>query len=82
MKKKYFRIEKVESEKLQQPKICIPSEQSTSKIESIQKAEKPEKDVKLHEMIDEIKIDEAIKDQFSSMEVLLIADFHEHLIFL
>ena len=68
----YIRIEKVDSENLQQPKICIPSEQLT--IEPIQKV-KPENDVKLQEMIDEIKIDENIKDQFASIEVIFDCRF-------
>ncbi|CBY24748.1 unnamed protein product [Oikopleura dioica] len=61
------KIENCESEKLLQPQICVPSEQSTIKIESI-KSDEPLMDVKLQEMIQEIKIDESIKDQFLSIE--------------
>jgi hypothetical protein len=43
-------------------------------IEPIQKV-KPENDVKLQEMIDEIKIDENIKDQFASIEVIFDCRF-------
>ncbi|CAG5081105.1 Oidioi.mRNA.OKI2018_I69.PAR.g9788.t1.cds [Oikopleura dioica] len=59
-----YRIDKVESEPLEQPKICTPADQKILEI----KEENELGEEKLKQMIEDVEIDDKIRAKFSSVE--------------